>query len=327
MRLVESRSPLPDEWDSIWRECPYATYFHSREWAELWASYTQGRLTLDARLLQFEDGKRLLLPLMVRGKFGGLIKRWVSSPGNTFGGWISRDELNTTHITLATKYIQQNLSSLQLRLNPYNESLVGFRLGRIIEDSTRVLRLTEGFDATIKTWTKGHRSAANKAMGLGVTIRCAASLEDWRAYYAVYQDSLRRWGDRATTRYDWSLFEQMERLNTSNIRLWLAMFGGNVIGGALCLYSPRHIAYWHGSAIEEYFHLRPVHLLIREIIRDASNKNYDWFDFNPSSGIKGVDAFKKGFGTTALPCPVLTHEHFPFVLLREFRCVLRRYTS
>jgi len=28
------------EWKETWRDCDYATYFHSPEWAQLWERYT-----------------------------------------------------------------------------------------------------------------------------------------------------------------------------------------------------------------------------------------------------------------------------------------------
>ena len=57
--------------------------------------------------------------------------------------------------------------------------------------------------------------------------------------------------------------------------------------------------------MENYFSIRPRNLLLYEVIKKACEKGYSWFDFNPSAGLKGVKAFKEGFGAEALKCPIV----------------------
>ncbi len=61
----------------------------------------------------------------------------------------------------------------------------------------------------------------------------------------------------------------------------------------------------HGAALEDYFTLRPVNLLLYEAIKHACEEGYAWFDFNPSGGHEGVRAFKRSFGTESRPSPVV----------------------
>ena len=63
IQIEQIRPALPEEWDAIWDDCSYATYFHSREWAEIWSCYTQGDLRPNPLLVLFSDGKEALLPL------------------------------------------------------------------------------------------------------------------------------------------------------------------------------------------------------------------------------------------------------------------------
>jgi lipid II:glycine glycyltransferase (peptidoglycan interpeptide bridge formation enzyme) len=85
----------------------------------------------------------------------------------------------------------------------------------------------------------------------------------------------------------------------------LSIYQDKVISGALCFHSKRHYVYWHGASIETYFNLRPVNLLLYEVIKNACEKGYLWFDFNPSAVLKGVKAFKERFGAQALKCPIV----------------------
>jgi lipid II:glycine glycyltransferase (peptidoglycan interpeptide bridge formation enzyme) len=81
-----------------------------------------------------------------------------------------------------------------------------------------------------------------------------------------------------------------------HMKLLLAIYMNTVIAGILCFYAKRHVAYWHGAALQRYFGLRPVNLLMYESLKDACSGAYTWFDFNPSGGHKGVETFKKRFG-------------------------------
>jgi lipid II:glycine glycyltransferase (peptidoglycan interpeptide bridge formation enzyme) len=45
-----------------------------------------------------------------------------------------------------------------------------------------------------------------------------------------------------------------------------------------------------------------------EVIKNACEKGYTWFDFNPSGGLEGVKAFKERFGAQALKCPIVRLE-------------------
>jgi hypothetical protein len=67
LRIIGERKATPDEWDTIYADCDYATYFHSREWAEIWQKYTQGDLQPDSKIISFSDGTSVLLPFSSKG--------------------------------------------------------------------------------------------------------------------------------------------------------------------------------------------------------------------------------------------------------------------
>ena len=295
------------EWDTIWEQCEYSTYFHSREWAEIWQKYTRENMTADAVIVEFSDGATALLPFSTQTMLKGLVNKYILSPAGTFGGWLSTDKLSNTHGRLLNDFISNKCKYLTWRLNPYNSLETKLNIKDLRKDETHVLELEPGFETIHKSWTKGHTSAARKARQSGVEVREAKSLEDWVAYYEIYQDSLKRWGEAASSCYEWQLFQNMCELSSTNIKLWIASFEGKMIAGALCFYAKKHVVYWHGSALSEYFNLRPVNLLMYEIIRESCENGYQWFDFNPSGGNEGVIAFKKSFGAKALNSPVVCY--------------------
>ena len=153
--------------------------------------------------------------------------------------------------------------------------------------------------------SKGHRSAVKQAEREGVSLRLAFDPKDWREYFEVYQESLARWGDRASSNYTWPLFARLSEQPRDDVKLWIAEVDGQFAAGAVCLYAPRHVVYWHGAARAEFFSRRPVQPMIFQAIRHACETGREWFDFNPSGGNQGVDDFKRHFGTVELAAPVL----------------------
>lgn len=292
------------EWDRAWKHCEYATFFHSLKWARIWEEYTKGRIRPAAKKVIFSDGNTAILPLSCRKRFRSLLKQYISSPAGTFGGWISADPLNDEHKRLLFNWFDQ-LSDIQYRINPYESYQYNLAPKDAKPDHTRVLSLNGDIDTIYKKWYRGHRSAVKKAIREGVTVRQAESITDWKNYFQIYEDSIRRWGKNASSRYRWDLFQIIHDLNEGSACLWLGEYNNTLICGALCLDGPYHVAYWHGAALEKYFKLRGVNLLFYEAIRHSIDKGYTWFDFNPSGEHKGVDTFKKKFNATALSAPVI----------------------
>jgi lipid II:glycine glycyltransferase (peptidoglycan interpeptide bridge formation enzyme) len=305
LAITISRKASPEEWDEIWRNCAYATYFHSREWAEIWNIYSKGKYCPEPRLILFSDGLRAIIPFSCCGKrWGGLIKEYISSPTEAYGGWISSDNLSLEHAKLLMEFIMGKYRNLLWRLNPFDDNINNIGIQHT-DKITLAVKLSDGLAAVIKRFDRTNTVAIRKAQEYGVTIRVASTIQEWQEYFKAYQDSLTRWGSRIEKefKYDWTLFENMYNRHSPNIRLWLAIFENKIISGALCLYAKKHVAYWHQASLRDYFIYRPVNLLNYEMIKDSYQNNYTWFDFLPSGELKGVIRFKKLFGPEILDCP------------------------
>lgn len=306
INITRVESASDNQWDDIWRHSDTAAFFHSRWWAETWEAFTGGVMTPSPLLLTFEDEKQALLPFSVQHLYKGLVKRYISSPGGTFGGWISAGHLEDSHAASIGSFIRKDTPNLDWRLNPYDTLTNAAKFDGGEPEQTQVLSLDTGFDAILKNLTKGHYSAAKKAEKAGVSITQAHTLEQWQQYYHTYQDTQRRWGSTTTSTYDWPFFHYLFKLRSPYVKLWLALYEDNAAAGALCFYSKHHAVYWHGAAMEKYLKVRPVNLLILKAIEHACQHGYKWFDFNPSGKHQGVRSFKKSFGTIDLDCPLIT---------------------
>ena len=62
LKIAQVKEATSQEWDAAWEHCRYATYFHSRLWAEIWETYS-GYMRPEPKLIVFSDGLTAVLPL------------------------------------------------------------------------------------------------------------------------------------------------------------------------------------------------------------------------------------------------------------------------
>lgn len=162
---IEAVKPATNkEWDATWINCDYATYFHSREWADIWRLYTDGFDKPAPEVVTFSDKKQALLPFTVQRR-KNLIKTYFLSAEVQFGGWISTDTLEDEHTSLLVDYIDNKCSNLVWRWNPYCPAPVKMDVHDIYEleeDESYSIDLTSGFSEILKGCCHGHRCSYNK---------------------------------------------------------------------------------------------------------------------------------------------------------------------
>jgi CelD/BcsL family acetyltransferase involved in cellulose biosynthesis len=299
-----------DQWRRVWKACEHATFFHSLEWADVWERYSRGQIRPAAKLVRFSDGREALLPMCFENKLKGLLARYVCSPEATYGGWISEQPLATAHAVLLTQWLlEAEGKNLVWRLNPYDPLALQAAMicnvgGR--KDVTHAVRLSNDPDALFKGFKKGTREDIRKAQKKGcIEVSPAQSEAEWRAYYRVYLDSLARWGHGPDEGYRWDLFEQLRRLDSPYVRLWIARYEGQVVSGELSFYSQRHSVSWHAATLKDYLRSGVGKYQSFEILKDCCARGFQWLDFNPSAGLGGVQELKESFRAEPLLAPLV----------------------
>jgi hypothetical protein len=248
-----------------------------------------------------------LLPFSVQ-KRKRFAKTYFLTAEGQFGNWISDKPLSDEHVSLLVQHLSRNYKNLVWRWNPFDPAPVNMdvqNVYEVAEDENYAVDLTCGFDHVLKGCYHGHRCSYHKGKREGLSIRLAETEKDWREYYQAYEDSLRRWGDAALSRYEWTLFDIMYKLHSPYIKLWVAIHDDVVIAGALCFYAKHHVVCWHAAAVEKYFLLRPMNFMFLEVMGQLCASGYRWFDFSTSAGLEGVAAFKKRFGAQEMKCDVV----------------------
>lgn len=323
LKIAKIEEATPSQWDDIVNHCAYATYFHSREWAELWEQYSDGKQKPVARFITFNDGTEVLYPMSASKVTKGLLLQHISTPTWTYGGWLSLHTLSALHHQLLANYTAK--LDIILRQNPFDTTLPKANLHWSQDDFTQVLDISVGLPALHKHWASDGNAIvrnANKARKAGITISEASSIDDWRTYYAMYQSSQQRWKEVLGIRFDWKLFELMYSLQSPNLRLWLAKYDGKPVSGAICTYQNKHVARWHAAAFQEYFQLRPVNLQDYELIVKSCQDGYSWFDFLTSAELEGVITYKARYGCEKLTTNLLLNKRFLRRTLDNFKEIL-----
>lgn len=301
-------------WDRVVSQCDYATFFHSREWAEIWSAYTDRALRPAALEINFSDGRRALFPRAAARRLNGVLTRYHSSPDWTFGGWLSLDRLSCAHHRAMWRLASR--LDLKIRRNPFDPLLEvsDVRGIQIAHDFTQVLDL-RSISMDAQGWTcaelphkaRGQmRSSIRKARAAGVSVREAKDIDAWRRYFALYERSQERWESVLGEPHRFDLFRILCERRSPNIKLWLAELDGEAVCGAVLFYNNKHAVYWHGASHGDYAALSPGNLLQAHLIGDAFARGFTWYDFNPSGGLAGVERFKASFGATRLPAEIVT---------------------
>ncbi|HOV89658.1 MAG TPA: GNAT family N-acetyltransferase [Syntrophorhabdaceae bacterium] len=318
--------PDNEKWDRIWSGCDYATYFHSREWAEIWAKYTKGSIKPASELVIFTDKKEALIPFSVQ-KRKGMSKTYYLTAEGQYGNWISIDEIQDEHASLLIKHIDQHCKNLVWRLNPYDPINPVVRLNNLYEleeDGNHAVSLTQGFENILSNCHHGHRCSYRKGIKEGLELKLAEGIDEWKAYYCTYEDTVRRWGDKVLSFYDWQLFKIIFDLASKYIKLWIVLYKGDVISGALCFYAEKHVVCWHASVLENYLSKRPMNFMFLEIMKNHCFDKYKWFDFNTSAHIEGLKTFKGRFGAKSLSCHVCYKKSKPIKAYIKFKNFLKK---
>jgi hypothetical protein len=291
-------------WWSIAKECEYATFFHTPLWHQL-AAATYPDYKDETILIRFKNGKEAILPLLNVNANRMLFKQLRSTFAGCYGGLISSSVIEPNEQeSVYLSFLPKQFTQLKINGNPiYNNNLPSIP-GKTNSDFTHLILLENNFEDIFSNFSKGHRSSYKKGCKMGVTVRKAQDIEDYREYFGAYLDSLRRWGENASSDYPWQLFEKGFYLSQDypdNIKLWVAEVDNKLIAGAWVFYWNQHVVWWHGAAYEEYFNYYPNNVLQTKIIQNAVAHGFRYYDFNPSGGHASVASFKGRFGAEKRP--------------------------
>jgi hypothetical protein len=248
--------------------------------------------------LEFPDGNEMVMPLMKRRALIPTQHYYESMPPGVYGGPIFSKAPSESQFQETLDALHR-FPSIVVQGNPFVE--VPYAAAHRREMHTHMLDLRRS-NRIEKSFRKGHLANISVARRKGVQVTIASTSAEVDAYFAVYQNSLARWGENASGFYPQRLFQNLFALPEYRgaVKLWLASYDNNIVAGAWIFYHRHHAVYWHGAMHADYTQCHPVHLMLAEAIKAAREEGFHWFDFNPSGGLEGVEHFKRGFGAAPI---------------------------
>ncbi len=288
-------------WEKLANNCPEATFFHTPLWHEI-VVQTYTDYAIATVEFELDEGIQAVFPC-IQTKKEGLIKkklRLKSSVFGTYGGIISEKMLSPDQQARIYSCLQGLNARISINTNPFSKNTLPDTFS-CKDNFTHVFTIPSDEDEAYRKLSRGAKSNLNQAKKKGVTVRPATTLQDISTYYAIYQETLKRWGDATLFVYPEKLFNEIFQKADDAAKFWLAEKDGTIIAGVLIFYWNRIVSYWHGASLQDYFSCYPNNMLHMEIIRDAAARNFTYYDFGASGGQEGVIRFKRSFRAEEYP--------------------------
>ena len=290
-----SKNVSRQKWNEIIRNSEYGYFFHTPIWAKILEETYGYRIA--TRLYEIE-GIEVLIPMMEVKKYGF---RYYHSMPFGYGGIFPVSDIPSEILQEISKDVVGGRHLIfELSLPPFFKFPIQEDSGTRQIDSewnyTHVLSLEKGFDYLWKNkFKRANRTAIRKAKKNGIEVLNENSLQNFREFYELYDESSKRWGYKEPP-HPLELYENMCRYGLSHVQLRLAVKDDNVIAGLVTFYYGKNIFAWASAYLMEYGIYRPTNLLFKDSIEQACNEGYKCYNFGASGALGGVRRFKENFG-------------------------------
>ncbi len=287
MITIEKYNPLSkQEWDDAVRSSRNGTFLHLRDYMD----YHSDRF-VDFSLIARNEGKIIaVLPACREGK------KLYSHRGLTYGSWLV--PLRHFDVTTMMEVWDASVQFLQdegieeiiykpvphiYHRYPCEEDLYAiFRAGGVLVESN--ISTTIDLDEPLP-FDRGNRHNVNLAVKSGVEV---AQSSDWHGYWAMLDALLME----KYNRHPVHSIEEILLLRSrfpENIKLYTASLGGELLAGVVMYCCGDEVAHCqYIASTEQGRQLKALTLLFDNLIKEASQAGYRYFDFGISTENGGL---------------------------------------
>ena len=335
-------SPAPKAvWEEVLASDPFALVTQSPGWLE--GLCALGGYDDASMLYEWEDGRRLVLPMVRRRRAGAGRTALRSSFGEGWGmggplapGGVTPDDVAAvcTHL-VAGLGLRTLIRPNPLLADPWRAS--GAAATERIPRVAHVLDLDGGFEHVWNNrFTGGARTNVRKAEKTGVVVEHGASPRHIATFYELFERSLVRWASRqhepawltrarAHRRDPIRKFHVLaERLGDA-FTVWIASVDGRPAAAAIVLIGA-NAHYTRGAMDAEIAGpARANYLLHAEAIRHACEAGCRHYHFGESGTSSSLAQFKTRFGAEAYEYDEVRFERLPLTAAdRRLRHAVKR---
>ncbi|MDB5100821.1 MAG: putative methicillin resistance protein [Cyanobacteria bacterium RYN_339] len=290
------------QWSEDLGRCPGATFFHTGPWL---AAVSQAFGTRVERMrFELGRGRWALLPLSIRPLARGLLPLAVAGETGSYGGLVAPEPLVDDEATACFDAVRTRFPNLQVVGNPFapGPHLPWAATATGVQDESTHLLLVKPLPELRKGFSRGAKARGNKARKLGLTLAVRSDVDAVATFYPLYEDSVRRWGDKLTWPRSRGFFEGLLAHGAPDVHFLFAHEPSGDAVSALLLagYGPV-VHYLAGATRADHLEACPSNFLMEEALARAAAEGRQFFDFGASNGLAGVIQFKESFGATAAP--------------------------
>jgi Acetyltransferase (GNAT) domain len=319
--------PAPaDQWRSVLRASPDAMAFQSPDW--LAAVCSSGAWRDASRLYTSANGRRLVLPLVARGR-AGVVEQASLPYGWGFGGLVGEGPVTPADLAMVTADVA-SLPGLRtsVRPNPLHGCAWETDLpahGLTVPRSAHVLDLRGGFEEVwSRRFTGSARTAVRKAERQQLDVESDSTGRLLPIFYDLYERSILRWNSRPLARWRArrrdplskfrAVVEKAGRLTT----IWVARRGGEPAAAIITLGLGQTVNYWRGAMDESLAGpTRANYLLHRLAIEAACDGGCTTYHMGETGTSSSLSQFKTRFGARPVAYQELRVERIPLTKARD----------
>lgn len=282
MEIIEYEERYRESWDKFVEKSNNGTIFHLQKFLDY---HPRGRFENRHFLIQKRGKIISVIPAaQINTREGKIL---VSHPGASYGGFVFGEELGIKDSIVMVERLleflrQRGFKKMILTQPPliYHKILSNYVDFALWTSRTKYLKrelsaVIETEEDPLSTFKQEARTAVRKAIRSGVNVR---ESQDYGQFYEILKLNLKmRHNVNPTHSLDELLW--LARAFPKRIRLFCAYYEEKLIGGIVVFVcNERVVLAFYISHIEEYQSLRPVNLLIYELIRWAEQHGYRYLD-------------------------------------------------
>ncbi len=284
-------------WNEVAQNCPHATFFHTPNWSKI-ITQTYSRTCSNAtQAFDFGNGRLVILPFIrsdfeLKKNFSGL----HSSVFGLYGGPIYASPVSAGRLESSIHAtLKAGIKKISFNGNPH--CIDFFDTGKQVDRFTQAIELekTASEAALFDSYSDSVVRMIKKGSSQGFVFCRAQNIQEVEQFHAIYQDAIRRWGDKATNNYEIDLFRSIF-LNGGDV--WVVKKDENIVAGNINYYFNGISIDWLHACDPQYMKAGLSHYFTHQLIDHYRKVGARIYDFNPSGGHEGVVQFKASFGAT-----------------------------
>ena len=283
-------------WDEFVHKSNDTTFYHQIAWKYvIKESYGFKPIYLIAE----EKGEiRGILPLfLIKSRLFG--RKLISVPFAPYGGACADNMLIERCLIEESKELADKYDVEFVELRYLKNSCIS--LPTFTKYYTFILKLEKNPKVVWQRFSKKVRNSTRKAIKLGLEVE--RNKDYINEFYKIYSKNMHYLG---TPTHSKQFFKNVLKMFSEQTDLVVVKYKDKIIAGTVLLYfKDTVISGWAGS-LREYLSFCPNNLMYWEIIKDACENGYKFFDFGRSLINSGTFKFKKAWATE----PIQLKYHF-----------------